>query len=166
MNNIKKYISNIKNKTVILISVFIILLSVFLLYIVIHSRIIYENISFDIFNIHTISLCAFRNVTGLPCPGCGITRSYLSMFNGKIKEAFLYHPLFILPFAIAIIWMFKNRILFFKKIYENKYLSIIILTIIVCVYIIRFILLFPNEEPFTYNYSSIFSKVLNLIKNL
>lgn len=39
------------------------------------------------------SLCFFRNVTGLPCPGCGITRAVVSCAHGDLVHAIAYHPL-------------------------------------------------------------------------
>lgn len=39
------------------------------------------------------SLCPFHNLTGLPCPGCGLTRSFVCCAHGQITAAFAYHPL-------------------------------------------------------------------------
>lgn len=36
-------------------------------------------------------LCPLRLVTGLPCPGCGLTRSFCAMTRGHFGEAFGYH---------------------------------------------------------------------------
>jgi hypothetical protein len=36
--------------------------------------------------------CAFHAATGLPCPGCGLTRSCMALLHGHPKEAFLLHP--------------------------------------------------------------------------
>ena len=38
-------------------------------------------------------LCPFRLVTGLPCPGCGLTRSLVSLLHGDVSAAVLFHPL-------------------------------------------------------------------------
>ncbi|WP_207662140.1 DUF2752 domain-containing protein [Clostridium sp. AM58-1XD] len=38
--------------------------------------------------------CPIRYVTGIPCPGCGMTRAFLSLLSGHVREAFSYHPLF------------------------------------------------------------------------
>lgn len=40
-----------------------------------------------------ISLCMFYNLTKLPCPGCGLTRSFCAMAKGQIIEAFNFHLL-------------------------------------------------------------------------
>ncbi|GAA2066519.1 DUF2752 domain-containing protein [Williamsia deligens] len=33
-------------------------------------------------------LCPFRLVTGLPCPGCGLTRSWVAVAHGDVASAF------------------------------------------------------------------------------
>jgi hypothetical protein len=38
-------------------------------------------------------ICPFRNLTGLPCPLCGMTRSLLCFFQGDWHDSLLWHPL-------------------------------------------------------------------------
>lgn len=38
--------------------------------------------------------CPFHSVTGLPCPGCGMTRAWLSLLRGDLTSAFRYHGMF------------------------------------------------------------------------
>ena len=38
--------------------------------------------------------CVIRHITGLPCPGCGMSRAWLSVLRLNFGEAFRYHPLF------------------------------------------------------------------------
>lgn len=44
--------------------------------------------------------CPFRALTGYCCPGCGITRMFLCLGRGRIREAFLSNPVIFcgLPF--------------------------------------------------------------------
>lgn len=47
--------------------------------------------------------CLFYKVTGLQCPGCGITRCLFSLIEGNVVKAFYYNGLvsiFILPFIL------------------------------------------------------------------
>lgn len=37
-------------------------------------------------------VCPFRRMTGLPCPGCGMTRSWVYAAHGWWRESFLAHP--------------------------------------------------------------------------
>jgi hypothetical protein len=38
-------------------------------------------------------LCIFRNTTGLPCPGCGLTRSFVSAAHGNLALSLRFHRL-------------------------------------------------------------------------
>jgi hypothetical protein len=37
--------------------------------------------------------CTFHGLTGLNCPGCGMTRGAYAALHGRLGEAFRYHPL-------------------------------------------------------------------------
>jgi len=37
-------------------------------------------------------LCPFRRVTGLPCPACGLTRSWVQFAHLNVDDAFAAHP--------------------------------------------------------------------------
>lgn len=36
--------------------------------------------------------CPFEAVTGIPCPGCGMTRAILNLIAGNFGDAALYNP--------------------------------------------------------------------------
>ncbi len=36
--------------------------------------------------------CIFHKITGLQCPGCGISRMFLSLFRGDFASAWGYNP--------------------------------------------------------------------------
>lgn len=36
--------------------------------------------------------CYFATITGLPCPGCGMTRATIAFLKGDIRLALAYHP--------------------------------------------------------------------------
>ena len=38
-------------------------------------------------------LCLFRNITGIGCPGCGMTRSLIATAHLHFEDAILFHPL-------------------------------------------------------------------------
>lgn len=38
-------------------------------------------------------VCAMKRVTGHPCPGCGLTRSWSSTLRGRLAAGFGFHPL-------------------------------------------------------------------------
>jgi hypothetical protein len=38
------------------------------------------------------TLCLFKDVTGLPCPSCGTTRSVVQLLHGNFSQAAYYNP--------------------------------------------------------------------------
>ena len=98
------------------------------------------------------SICIFYNITGVPCPGCGMTRAFVHLFQGHIAEAFRYHPLF--PFVIFIPFIFKSK----KSLYP--YLA---LALVLVVWIIRLKLMFPSVEPMTYMEDNFISFIKSII---
>jgi Protein of unknown function (DUF2752) len=58
--------------------------------------------------------CAFHWMTGIPCPGCGLTRSILALLQGRLKDSVLLHPfgpLLFLALAAALAAAVMPRIL-------------------------------------------------------
>jgi hypothetical protein len=48
-------------------------------------------------------LCTFRRFVGLDCPGCGLTRSFISLAHGEVAAAWSYNPAGLLLFAIVVV---------------------------------------------------------------
>ncbi|MBQ9270436.1 MAG: DUF2752 domain-containing protein [Oscillospiraceae bacterium] len=50
--------------------------------------------------------CPIRFLTGISCPGCGMTRAWLSVLQGDFAQAMSFHPLFwtLIPAVIVIIF--------------------------------------------------------------
>ncbi len=45
-------------------------------------------------------ICLLREITGVPCPACGMSRALLSLTRLDIAAAFRYHPVFwVFPIA-------------------------------------------------------------------
>ncbi len=44
--------------------------------------------------------CIFRHFTGLPCPGCGLTRSFVMLAHGDVSSAFGYNLMGPVLFAV------------------------------------------------------------------
>ena len=50
--------------------------------------------------------CPLKFITGISCPGCGMTRAYYALLHLDIKLAFHYHPLFILVPLMVGLYLF------------------------------------------------------------
>lgn len=47
-------------------------------------------------------LCPFRRLTGLPCPGCGMTRCWVHLMHGQWHAAIVANPFGIVAMAAVI----------------------------------------------------------------
>lgn len=47
------------------------------------------------------SLCLVKTLTGLDCPGCGMTRAFLLIGHGRVADAAAMHPASIPAFMIV-----------------------------------------------------------------
>lgn len=97
---------------------FVILLVIFLIYAVLI-------IKFDIG-----IPCIFYEVTGLYCPGCGITRLCVSLFEGDLYQAFRYNPIIFIDVPIIFI-LFVLDILFKDKKIIKKITNVLIIILVV-----------------------------------
>ncbi len=68
------------------------------------------------------SLCVFHNLTGLPCPGCGFTRSLVCCAHGQLGNAIIYHPLGPILFAALAWWSIIGVVSFVKSVTNSQYL--------------------------------------------
>jgi Protein of unknown function (DUF2752) len=48
------------------------------------------------------SVCLFKEITGLPCPSCGTTRSLVLLMHGEFRESLMMNP-FGMLLAVALI---------------------------------------------------------------
>ena len=53
--------------------------------------------------------CLFRSITGIPCPGCGLTRAWRSALLGDVSSAFRWHPMFWSVPVLAVYIVFDPR---------------------------------------------------------
>jgi hypothetical protein len=48
-------------------------------------------------------VCSFKTLTGLPCPGCGLTRSVVAAVHGDARDSLAHHRLgFVLVAYLAL----------------------------------------------------------------
>ncbi|MBE2281612.1 MAG: DUF2752 domain-containing protein [Ignavibacteriaceae bacterium] len=97
----------------------------------------------------TTTVCIFKNITTIDCPGCGMSRASKLVFEGKIVESFYRHPLalpFLLICAVSFVWIIYDLITksgSFLKVVSSKWnntVRIILILIILGVWIRNLIL--------------------------
>lgn len=94
-------------------------------------------------------ICPIKLLTGIPCPGCGMTRALFYLFAGNWMLSFQMHPL-------AAVWVvFGLYLALMRYWYRKKPKGLLLMLIILCtamfgVYLYRMLTIFPNLEPMTY----------------
>lgn len=53
--------------------------------------------------------CLFRRVTGLRCPGCGVTDLCLGLLHGRLEPACNYGLVLAAPWIPAVLWLQRRR---------------------------------------------------------
>ena len=71
-------------------------------------------------------LCLFRRITGHPCPGCGLTRSFVAAAHLRLGEAFAHHvfgPLIFAGLLVAVsgrVFLARTRICCFPRVLRSS----------------------------------------------
>lgn len=118
------------------------------------------------------TFCVFKNSTGMPCPGCGMTRAVLCVGQGQFENAFFWHPLW--PLVTVGIGIFGYWILFkcgvvksfglFYKLFESNWLWLSVLILFIIVYMLRMFLYFPMQKPLDYETDNLLFNMIELFK--
>ena len=101
--------------------------------------VLYLKVIAPTFNIHIP--CVFREITGLYCPGCGLTRATLALLGGDVYQSFRYNMLVYILLPSILIHDILN-----KK--GHKKFSSILMIILMIVTAIFFVL--RNTEAFSW----------------
>ncbi|WP_229753690.1 DUF2752 domain-containing protein [Paenibacillus segetis] len=103
------------------------------------------------------SICLFTNVFGIPSPACGMTRAYMSLLQGDIRAAWIYHPLFLMPILICVLALCKKL---------SQPIIILFTILLLVVWILRLIFILPhNIEPMVYNSHALIPTLLSIVKH-
>ncbi|MDW7690602.1 DUF2752 domain-containing protein [Flammeovirgaceae bacterium SG7u.111] len=83
--------------------------------------------------------CGFKNLTGIPCPLCGMTRSCLSTLSLNFGDAFAYHPLG--PFICALILAMLASYFLKPRLYSllQRFLSKNILPLLLVLWVVNLV---------------------------
>ena len=82
----------------------------------------------------TVSLCPFQAFTGLPCPGCGMTRAMLSLGQFKLNEAIKYNIFSVPLLTSMIIYLWQGK---FLSVIQHRAFGIIMLVTVIFVWLMR-----------------------------
>jgi hypothetical protein len=66
------------------------------------------------------SICAFYSVTGLPCPGCGLTRAFCAISHGHWGDAWAFNPFGFLWYALTVFLVVRPLLIRLSKYAEQE----------------------------------------------
>lgn len=78
--------------------------------------------------------CLFHSITGKPCPTCGYTRAFKSVFVGDFRNSFLFNPFWIvlifyqlslIGYSIKSIWL--SRYFLFKDVWVKIFVGLMLI---------------------------------------
>lgn len=96
------------------------------------------------------SLCPMVVITGLPCPGCGLTRAGIRLLRLDFAGAFRIHP-FIYPIVMYLGIFGWNRYIRKRRAGTGlKVLLGVIIILMLLFYVWRMLRYFPDEPPMSY----------------
>ena len=97
--------------------------------------------------------CVFRLMTGIPCPGCGMTRAWLAALRLDFAAAFAYHPLFWVVPTTFVLAFVREEVASSKLKRGIDIVVIVLCVLVVAVWIVRLVspadagLLFGGRVP-------------------
>lgn len=89
--------------------------------------------------------CPVRQLTGIICPGCGMSRAWLAVLRLEILEAFGYHPLFLSVPVVAVFVLYDCAP--FKNSRLNVWILGILLAALTVCYILRLSCFLGGDLP-------------------
>ena len=111
------------------------------------------------------AFCPMLLVTGIPCPGCGMSRALLLLFMGHPTESVRMHPLAPLV-LILLIYMGWNRYIIGRKPKKIPFLIGAGVVLLVVCYLIRMYYLFPENQPLMYMEDNLLSRTIPYYKQI
>lgn len=103
--------------------------------------------------------CSIKGFTGVPCPGCGMTRAYLLLLKGNLAGAFYYHPLFPLPAAVASFCLYE----YLKNARIPVWVWGISVSLMLVVYLVRMAVFFPDTAPMDYYSGAVIPRIIRFL---
>nr|WP_314445682.1 DUF2752 domain-containing protein [uncultured Lachnoanaerobaculum sp.] len=105
-----------------------------------------------LYNFHIRIPCAFKTLTHLDCPSCGVSRMCVALSHGDIKSAFYYNQILIFLTPVIVLYYIFYQIRYIKtgqrKISPIENNIMIVLIVILIIYgIIRNLPFYPYRLP-------------------
>lgn len=109
--------------------------------------------------------CPFLLTTGLPCPGCGMSRAVFFVFTFQFSRAWLMNPVAFL-WAILIVLFVIYRYILGRSVKKLRMPLIIVLMLTIGYYFYRMIMIYPSYPPMVYRRNNLLEKIFPFYRDL
>ncbi|MGN0377787.1 MAG: DUF2752 domain-containing protein [Suilimivivens sp.] len=129
---------------------------------------------YAIVHLFRASFCPMLNLTGIPCAGCGLTRTFLYLVTGQVKRAVYMNPM---AFLIIVFLLYCGYFRYIKgtKIKGFRVIFALLIAAMLVFYAVRMYLYFPDRVPYVYKrdnvlanrvpgYQSLIDRLLQMIR--
>lgn len=102
------------------------------------------------------TVCVFKNLTGIPCPGCGMTRAFLELCRGNFMDSLIFHPLLLLVLILGLLSFISIWSMALRNFLRNNRFWTVIIVVFVLTYLVRMFLFFPDIPPMDFEKKSLY----------
>ena len=67
------------------------------------------------------TICVFKNLLGIECPGCGMTRAFSCIMHGDLIAAVSYNRLVIIVFPVFCLVLLKDILSLFSELNKSRH---------------------------------------------
>lgn len=111
------------------------------------------------------AFCPMLLITGIPCPGCGMSRALVLLLMGHPAESVKMHPLAPLVLFILIYIGWNRYIIGRKSKMVPFFIGIGVILLVLC-YLIRMYFMFPENQPLLYMEDNLLSRTIPYYKQI
>ena len=98
------------------------------------------------------SFCPFKMLTGFPCPGCGITKSLVYLYEGDLHKSITFHLFGPVVMVLSVYFLIKFSLeLYYKKpffatTFNKKKWTYVFVALLIVYHLIRIVFFIKNNS--------------------
>lgn len=111
------------------------------------------------------AFCPLIILSGVPCPGCGISRATVCFLTGRWKQAWQLNPM-VFPIMTAAVYFGWNRYMLGRQAKGIKAVIAVVLGLMIIVYGVRMYMYYPNRVPYIYTEDNMLAHFYSLYRQV